>query len=204
MDRALPSKSSVRPGISVRNGPIDQMDVDGGANGAAVNGKRKSRTSAITTYREASSGSDDEDDKPLVRPISRRVLVAFADSVPSPSAPVPPSPGLRHLILILMLLWPRLKPTDAFPLRRKSRPKRPRLQSESLKIRMFPSTRSLPSKRSRLKRPPRRRPSQSERSKLRRPLRGEPSRRKAMTMTFLSRRNGSLQGHRQRQMVCRT
>jgi DNA topoisomerase I len=62
----------LNPGLSVRMGPVDDMDVDSpaekanGANGQA-NGKRKARTSTGTTksYKEASSS--EEDDKPLVR-----------------------------------------------------------------------------------------------------------------------------------------
>lgn len=63
LDKQIPSGSNVRPGISVRNGPVDAMDVDKGAmNG--VNGKRKSRGSVVQKYRESSAS---EDDKPLVR-----------------------------------------------------------------------------------------------------------------------------------------
>ena len=77
MDKAIPSSNHVEPGISLRNGPVDEEDVDAPThNGSTsngivnghVNGKRKSRQSMSNgqTYKEASS-ENDEDDKPLVR-----------------------------------------------------------------------------------------------------------------------------------------
>ena len=77
MDKANPSNHHVEPGISLRNGPIDEMDVDAPVhNGHAsnehtnghINGKRKSRPSMSNgkSYKDASNESD-EDDKPLVR-----------------------------------------------------------------------------------------------------------------------------------------
>jgi DNA topoisomerase I len=66
MDKAIPSGSRVQPGISIRNGPVQEMDLDDAPlNGkATVTGKRKSRSSLNKSYKEASSGS--EDDKPIV------------------------------------------------------------------------------------------------------------------------------------------
>lgn len=70
MDRILPSGAHTEPGISIRNGPAEEMELDepiaqeSKAKGA-VTGKRKSRTSAVKTYTETSTASDD-DDKPLV------------------------------------------------------------------------------------------------------------------------------------------
>ncbi|KAF2088284.1 hypothetical protein K490DRAFT_73229 [Saccharata proteae CBS 121410] len=64
MDKGNPTNGDVEPGISLRMGPVETMDVDGpGANG--TNGKRKSRASIQNgkSYKEASSS--DEDDKPL-------------------------------------------------------------------------------------------------------------------------------------------
>lgn len=65
MDKQVPSNGHVEPGISIRMGPVDKMDVDA-PNGNA-NGKRKSRGSIPTgkSYKEQSS-SEDDDDKPLV------------------------------------------------------------------------------------------------------------------------------------------
>jgi len=73
MDKETASNRDVHPGISVRMGPVEEMDVDGAdghtlhANGVA-NGKRKSRGSLTNgkSYKEASSSEEDED-KPLVR-----------------------------------------------------------------------------------------------------------------------------------------
>ncbi|KAJ4343014.1 DNA topoisomerase 1 [Didymella glomerata] len=63
MDKQLPANGHVEPGISIRMGPVDDMDVDA-PNGAA-NGKRKSRGSIPTANYKEQSGSEDEDDKPL-------------------------------------------------------------------------------------------------------------------------------------------
>jgi DNA topoisomerase-1 len=68
MDKRNPSNGHVEPGISIRMGPVEDMDVDSPAVGNGhLNGKRKSRGSTTNgkTYKEASSSSDD--DKPLVR-----------------------------------------------------------------------------------------------------------------------------------------
>lgn len=66
------SNGHVNPGVSVRMGPVDVMDVDEPEHeGPQVNGnasgKRKSRGSLnqIKSYKEASE-SDQDDDKPLV------------------------------------------------------------------------------------------------------------------------------------------
>ncbi|KAJ4316924.1 DNA topoisomerase 1 [Neodidymelliopsis sp. IMI 364377] len=63
MDKQVPSNGHVEPGISIRMGPVDDMDVDTNGN---ANGKRKSRGSIPTgkSYKEQSS-SEDDDDKPL-------------------------------------------------------------------------------------------------------------------------------------------
>ena len=77
VDKAMGKPSAkndhVKPGISVRYGPVDDMDVDGpatnGASNGTLNAKRKSRSSIgnSKSYKEASSES--EDDRPLVRPV---------------------------------------------------------------------------------------------------------------------------------------
>jgi len=67
LDVELPSNGHVEPGISIRMGPVDDMNVDAPAtNGDAnANGKRKARNSVENTksYKDASSSEDD--DKPL-------------------------------------------------------------------------------------------------------------------------------------------
>jgi DNA topoisomerase-1 len=70
MDREVPSSKDLPTGISIRNGPVEEMDVDkpdiSQVNGT-VTGKRKSRGSLVKNYAEANSASDDDDDdKPLV------------------------------------------------------------------------------------------------------------------------------------------
>ena len=72
MDRANPIQSRVPTGISIRHGPMEEMDIDepvtekSKANGANT-GKRKSRQSMTNrkSYKEASSEADG-DGKPLV------------------------------------------------------------------------------------------------------------------------------------------
>lgn len=65
MDAQLPSNGHVEPGISIRMGPVDDMDVDAPATNGNANGKRKARTSITNgkSYKDASSSEDD--DKPL-------------------------------------------------------------------------------------------------------------------------------------------
>lgn len=73
-DRAMaegtPSNGHVEPGISIRMGPVEDMDIDQPVTNGNANGKRKSRGSLTNgkSYREASSS--EEDDKPLVRSMS--------------------------------------------------------------------------------------------------------------------------------------
>lgn len=66
LDKQVPSNGHVEPGISIRMGPVDNMDVDAPATNGAANGKRKARNSIPNgkSYKDASSS--DEDDKPLV------------------------------------------------------------------------------------------------------------------------------------------
>ena len=69
MDKANPAGKNTAPGISIRNGPVEEMDVDGpGMHGHAPNGtaKRKVRNSMGNekTYKETSD--DEDDDRPLV------------------------------------------------------------------------------------------------------------------------------------------
>lgn len=69
MDRAMPSNGAVMPGISIRNGPMEEVDSPmPDANGVDKNGagpvKRKGRESLTRpSYAESESS---EDDKPLV------------------------------------------------------------------------------------------------------------------------------------------
>ena len=66
MDKANPDAENAAPGISIRNGPLKEMDIDEPETGKPeTNGKRKSRHSNAKSYKE-SSDEDDEDDKPSV------------------------------------------------------------------------------------------------------------------------------------------
>ncbi|PVI08253.1 hypothetical protein DM02DRAFT_156706 [Periconia macrospinosa] len=63
MDKQLPSNGHVEPGVSIRMGPVEEMEVDPPAATNAT-GKRKARSSLTNgrTYKEESSS---EDDKPI-------------------------------------------------------------------------------------------------------------------------------------------
>ncbi|KAL9025414.1 MAG: hypothetical protein Q9196_005760 [Gyalolechia fulgens] len=69
MDAAIKPAKHAAPGISIRNGPVEDMDVDGKPE---ANGKRKARasTSNGVSYKDA---SDDEDDE---QPLSKRRRVS--------------------------------------------------------------------------------------------------------------------------------
>ena len=88
MDRSLPNGKSSMVGLSLRNGPVEDMDVDAPSTNGA--NKRKSRSSiSKVDYRDDS----DSDGEPLVRlPSTPTVAGLFTDletfrpSVPSPPA----------------------------------------------------------------------------------------------------------------------
>ena len=69
MNRALPSNGEVLPGISIRNGPVQDVDTPmPDAKGVETNGgpaKRKVRES-LTRPSYADAETSEEDDKPLV------------------------------------------------------------------------------------------------------------------------------------------
>ena len=73
MDKANPTPINGAPGISIRYGPMDEMDVDGHEVNGHVSSKRKARASTGQSkyYREASD-EDDEDEEPLVCTINSR------------------------------------------------------------------------------------------------------------------------------------
>lgn len=66
MDKANPPVANGAPGISIRNGPVDEMDVDEPSTNGHAGGKRKSRGSLKNnkTYKEESE--DEEGEKPIV------------------------------------------------------------------------------------------------------------------------------------------
>lgn len=68
MDKASPPATNTAPGISIRNGPMDEMEVDGPEVNGHISTKRKARASVgnSKSYKEASD-EDNEDEKPLVR-----------------------------------------------------------------------------------------------------------------------------------------
>ena len=65
MDKANPPAIHGAPGISIRNGPADEMDIDEPTMNGNANGKRKVRGSMgnVKSYKEAS----DEEEIPQVR-----------------------------------------------------------------------------------------------------------------------------------------
>ena len=68
LDRSNPSGNHAQPGISIRNGPMQEMDIDEEVpktNGVA--GKRKSRSSIGNQKSYKEETSDTDEDKPLVR-----------------------------------------------------------------------------------------------------------------------------------------
>ena len=71
MDREIPAAVNGSPGISIRNGPMEEMDIDGPEQNGKASNKRKARASMGhgKSYKEASDedDEDDEDAKPLVR-----------------------------------------------------------------------------------------------------------------------------------------
>lgn len=67
MDKEVPSNGHVEPGISIRMGPVDDMDVDEPAVNGNANGKRKARSSITNGKSYKDQSSSEEDDKPLVR-----------------------------------------------------------------------------------------------------------------------------------------
>ena len=74
MDKGKPSNGHVDPGVSIRTGPVEEMDVDTPLANCHMNGKRKARNGTTNgkSYKESSSSEDD--DKPLVRQKSGPVL----------------------------------------------------------------------------------------------------------------------------------
>ena len=72
MDKANPAPKKAAPNISIRNGPVLELQADGSSATALGtnhrdNGKRKARSSIGNrkSYREDTD--EDEDEKPLVR-----------------------------------------------------------------------------------------------------------------------------------------
>ena len=72
MDKAIPPVANGAPGISIRNGPMDEMDVDSPESKMHASTKRKARASLGygPSYKEASD-EDEEDEKPMVRLVHR-------------------------------------------------------------------------------------------------------------------------------------
>ena len=80
MDKTLPPSSDIQPGISIRNGPIQEIEM-ADANGVETNGDTTKRKSRGTMHRPsyAEAESSEEDDKPLVghRVIATHSIVRF-------------------------------------------------------------------------------------------------------------------------------
>ena len=72
MDKSAAPGNHMASGISIRNGPVEMMDIDGresedAKTNGVVSSKRKARQSMTNgkSYKDASSDND-EDDEPLV------------------------------------------------------------------------------------------------------------------------------------------
>lgn len=67
MDKANPPVANGAPGISIRNGPMDEMEIDGPEMKGHISNKRKARASTGNgkSYKEASE-EEEEDNVPLV------------------------------------------------------------------------------------------------------------------------------------------
>lgn len=72
MDKANPTPKNAAPNISIRNGPVLEVQADG-ANAKALgtngrdNGKRKARSSTGNKKSYKEDTDEDEDEEPLVR-----------------------------------------------------------------------------------------------------------------------------------------
>ncbi|KAK5134345.1 hypothetical protein LTR08_006525 [Meristemomyces frigidus] len=73
MDKQLPSNGHVQPGISIANGPVEEMEVDKPATNGA-NGKRKSSMGNGKSYKD---DSDSDDDVPLQK--KRKTVAESSD-----------------------------------------------------------------------------------------------------------------------------
>lgn len=82
MDAQLPSNGHIEPGVSIRMGPVEDMDVDAAPTNGNINGKRKARSSLTNgkSYKEQSSS--EEDDKPLVRSITGSLFAISTLTLP--------------------------------------------------------------------------------------------------------------------------
>ena len=70
IDKANPDAVNGAPGISIRNGPMDEMDIDTTPTNGNASAKRKARVSMCKgkSYKEASDeDGEEEDEEPLVR-----------------------------------------------------------------------------------------------------------------------------------------
>ena len=76
LDKEFPSNGHVEPGVSIRMGPVEEMEVDTPTTNGNLNGKRKARSS-ITNGKSYKEETSDEDDEPLVRS-SPDPLVGFS------------------------------------------------------------------------------------------------------------------------------
>lgn len=76
MDKANPSPKNAAPGISIRNGPMVEMEIDGPETNGNAGSKRKARNSTgqKKSYKEV---SDEDDEKPLVNKIKWRCWLRF-------------------------------------------------------------------------------------------------------------------------------
>ena len=78
MDKDVPSGKGVAPAISLRNGAVEAMDVDGHEARSNGTSKRKGASNGAATK----DFSSDDDDKPLVGAVSDRPPPSHSTSDP--------------------------------------------------------------------------------------------------------------------------
>lgn len=87
MDKAYPSNGAVEPGISLANGPVEDMDIDKPTTNGTTSTKRKSLANG-KSYKEE-SGSED-DDVPLQKRRKTKVDSSDDDDIPLKKVTKPP------------------------------------------------------------------------------------------------------------------
>lgn len=112
MDKANPTPKNAAPGISIRNGPLVEMDIDEpSANrleiNSHVNSKRKARNSTGNrkSYKEVSE--DDDDDKPLVGQRPSVLILLNLKLLTRYRASVVVSPLMLRWLLVRILMMYR-------------------------------------------------------------------------------------------------
>lgn len=112
MDKSNPPAAGGAPGISIRYGPMEEMDIDGPVMNGHAGSKRKARSSTGNgkTYKEATE-EDEEDDEPIVInmpkwPSLKILTLDRRNDVVCPRQTPKANPTLT---LMMLRLWPRIQ-----------------------------------------------------------------------------------------------